>query len=149
MSVLTTPFSGLGTTLGYKVGSATVFTSFAQLKDDWDFAEATTADIETATISTVAMTRIPGRQDYDSLSGTMYFIPGDPTVAEAWTLFQARTMVAWQVMTTDGTSGTTGSTLAFSGYISSLKPGPFTGTDAVTMDFKISINGTVTLTTGS
>jgi hypothetical protein len=43
-------------------------------------------------------------------------------------------------------SGTTGTSYAFNGFVSNVKPGNFTGEDAPTLDITIAISGAVTVT---
>lgn len=149
MTVLTTPYSGLNLTLGYRTGSSGAFTTIAQLKDDAEFSGFETTSINVPTIANQVMTKVPGRTDNGQFTGSVYLIPGDAGVAELATLGLSRATIAWQVMLPDGTSSTTGTTYTFSAFVQSLKPGNFTGEDAPSLDFTLEISGSVTLVVGS
>jgi hypothetical protein len=145
MAVLTGPYAGIGITLSYKLSSGS-FVPLVELKDDCEFGGFDTTVIPVPTLASTTLAKVPGRTDYGDFTGSMYLINSDAGVAEMITLAVAKTTVLWQVQLPDGTSGTTGSTYAFAGFISNLKPGNFTGEDAATMDFTVAISGAVTVT---
>ncbi len=148
MSVLTGPYAGIGITLSYKIGAGS-FIALAELKDDCEFDGFDTTIIPVPTLATTTLSKVPGRTDYGTFNGSLYLVNSDAGVAEVITLAAAKTTVSWQVQLPDGSSGTTGSTYAFSGFVSNIKPGNFSGEDAPTMDFTIAISGAVTITAGT
>jgi hypothetical protein len=149
MSVSTTPLGGVGISLGYKISPATSFTSLVQLRDDAEFSGFETAVIPITTLASQTVSKVPGRTDNGTFTGSVWLVPGDTGVAELLTLAQAKTTVIWQLQLVDGTSSTTGSTYQFSGFVSTITPGNFTGEDAPTQEFTIAISGAVTFAIGT
>jgi hypothetical protein len=145
VTVITTPESGVGITLGYRLTGSGSFTPVGLLMDDCEFSGFETNVIPLPILASATLTKTPGRTDYGSFSGSLYFVPNDTGVAEFLTLAAARTPVSWQVQLPDGTTATTGTTLSWGGFISSVKPGNFTGEDAPHLDFEIQISGAVTV----
>jgi hypothetical protein len=152
MGAVTIPEGGVGITLGYKIGSASVYTNIVWLKDDCEFSGFENAVIEIKILSSGNVTKVGGRTDNGSFTGSTYLVQSDATVAELLTLAASKILCSWQLMLPDGTIITpgvpslTGSTYVFMGFVSSVKPGTFTGEDASTLDFEIAISGTVTIT---
>lgn len=149
MSLATTPYSGLGITLGYNLGGSTTYTALTQLEDDCDFDGFDTTIIAIKPLSQTVVTKVAGRIDPGTFTGSCYLVNGDAGVTELLALAAARTTVAWRVQLPDGSSPTTGSTFTFSGFVSNVKPGNFTGEDSPKLEFTIAISGAVTATAGS
>jgi hypothetical protein len=149
MALLTQPYSGVGITLGYRTGSSGAYTSLVQLMDDAEFAGFENATIEIKPLASGVVTKVAGRTDSGSFTGSCYLVNADTGVAELFTLFNSKATVSWQVQLPDGSSATTGSTYVFSGFVGSLTPGNFTGEDAPNLSFEIPISGLVTITAGS
>jgi hypothetical protein len=149
VSVSTTPAAGIGISLGYKLSGGSTFTGLVQLRDDCEFEGFDTTVIPIPVLLTANLSKVPGRTDPGTFTGSLYLVPGDAGVAEMLTLFQAKTSVTWQLQLVDGTTSTTGSTYQFTGFVSNLKPGNFTGEDAPTQDFTIAISGAVAFALGT
>jgi hypothetical protein len=146
MSVLAAPFAGIGITLGAKPSGTGSFVPLVQIKDDMEFDGFDTTVINVPTLASTTMTKIPGRTDFGTLNCSMYLVNSDAGVADIMTLAGSKATVPWQVQLPDGTSGTTGTSYAFNGFVSNVKPGNFTGEDAPTLDITIAISGAVTVT---
>jgi hypothetical protein len=148
MSLITIPQSGVGITVGYHT-TGSVFTLLGTLGDDCEFSGFASTVINTPYLASTYVTKTPGRIDPGDFTGSLFYVPSDTGVQELQTLSASRATVSWQVMFNDGSSPTTGSTATFSGFVSTIKPGNFTGEDAPKMDFTITITGPVTFTTGT
>ena len=146
---LTTPFTGTGTTLGYKLSGGSTFTPLGTLNDDFSFGGISVNVIPTSYLATTVATKSPGRVDSGDVSGTVALIPSDTTVQELRTLIYSRAYAIWQVMLPDGSSATTGSTAVFSGFLSNYAEKGFSGESEVVADFTITISGAVTFTIGT
>jgi hypothetical protein len=149
MSLDTAPIAGLGITLGYNLGGSSSYTPLVELMDDCEFGGFDTTVIPIKTLSQTYVTKVPGRIDSGEFTGSTYLVLGNAGVLELINLGAARTTCAWQIQLPDGSSPTSGSTAVFSGFVSNVKPGNFTGEDAPTLDFTISISGAVTIVAGS
>ncbi len=149
MSAATGPVGGVGITLGHKQAADPVFANLVTLADDCEFGGQAVTAINIPYLSTVTMPKVPGRMDSGDFTASVYWVPGETSVAGLTALFQNRTTSQWQVMLPDGSSPTTGSTATFSGFISSFKPGNFTGEDAPKLDITIAISGTIIYAAGS
>src|SRR4051812_24539017 len=122
MPVISTPASGVGITLGYRLASSGSFTLLGMLEDDCEFSGFETNVIPLPLLNSASLTKTPGRTDYGSFTGALYFVPNEAGVAEVMTLAAARTLASFQVQLPDGSSSTTGTTLTWGGFVSSVKP---------------------------
>jgi len=149
MSLSTSPQSGLGISLSWKTASGGTFASLVQLLDDAEFDGFDTTIINLPTLAVGTMAKAPGRTDNGTFTGSCYLVFADAGVTELMALGSSKATIYWQVMLNDGSSPTTGSTYAFQGFISNLKPGNFSGDDAPHLDFTIAISGAITATAGT
>jgi hypothetical protein len=148
MSVVTVPYVGIGISLGFSV-VGTTFTPLALLKDDCEFSGFENAVVEIKILASGNVTKVGGRTDNGSFTGSCYLVNADAGVTELFALAVSKVLTFWQVQLPDGTSSTTGTIYAFKGFVSSVKPGAFSGEDAPTLDFEIAISGAVTITTAT
>lgn len=150
MALSTNPVGGVGITLGYRTASTGAFTSLVQLADDCEFSGWEVTEIAIKPLSATVVTKVPGRIDYGTFSGSFYNVLGDAGVVEMYTLFAARTIVYWQLQLSDDiTTITNSSTYVYQGFLKTLTPGNFTGDDTPSLAFEISITGAVTATAGT
>lgn len=148
MSVKTSAFGAAGTTLGYKIGGASVYTPVAQLVEmDEDGIKIDA--IETTLLAGTIKTYIPSIPDPGTISFTIYNVPGDAGVAELRTLVNTPQVVAWQIQYPDGTSPTTGSTEQFSGFLTGFAAKGFKIGETPTAEITMQVSGLIVLTPGS
>lgn len=144
MPVVSVPFSGQGITLSYKVGLGS-YIPITLIKDDSEFSGFENMIIELKTLSAGVVTKIVGRTDSGSFSGSAYLVNADLGISQLFSLFASKVTTLWQVQLPDGATNTTGTAYQFVGPISKLQPGNFTGEDAPTLSFEIAISGFVTI----
>lgn len=148
MAVDTEASGSAGTTLGYKIGAATVFTLLSQVID-LDLSGITVAPIPTTKLASTVKTYIPSIPDPGEVTFSVYDVAGDATVAQLRTLIGTPAVVSWQVMAPDGTSSTTGSTIVFSGFLTNYAPGGYAIDGTPIANVTIQITGAVTFTAGT
>jgi Lambda phage tail tube protein, TTP len=148
MAVQTTPFKASGTTLSYKVSPASVYTALAQLVN-FDEGGRAIAPIDTTTLTATVKTSIPSILDNGELTFTVYDVPGESTGAQLVTLTATPEVCAWQIQYPDGSSPTTGTTDAFSAFLTNYAPKGFAVDGTPTVDVTIKITGAITRTAGS
>jgi hypothetical protein len=152
MTVSAIPYIGVGTTLGYKIGSATVYTPLALLQDDFDLGPLENAVVEIKTLASGETTKVFGRSNSGSLTGTMYLVNGDAGVTQMFALKASKQVVLWQVQVPDGSGEnpiTTGTTYDFSAGVASVTLQGFSGEDSPVLAFELAVSGAVTETVGS
>jgi hypothetical protein len=148
MPVVTIPQSGVGISLAYKIPPATTFTSLVWLEDDCEFSGFENNVIEIKPLASNTVTKVGGRSDYGSFTGSVYLVASEASVQGLFALGVSKALVSWQLQLPDGTLGATpptGTLYTFSGFVSSVKPGGFSGEDAPSVDFEIAISGVVTI----
>ena len=147
MAVLTVPYSGVGITLSYRVASSGAYTALGQVNDDLEFDGWENAIIPVKYLNSKYTTKIPGRQDFGNLNGTLYNIVADTSVQEMYTLFFAQTTCYWQLQFPDDiATPADGSTFNFQGFVTTLPPNGMTGEDVSKLPFSIAISGALTQT---
>jgi hypothetical protein len=154
MALVSQPYNGIGTTLGYRVGSSGSFTLLGLLADDMDFGPITNGVAEVKLLNSAYLQKVAGRQDPGDINGTIYFVDGDAGVSEMWALSQSRATYEFQIQVPDGTppvgsAPPTGTTYVASGFVSNYAPTGFIGDDVVTAGFTIAVSGQWTRTLGS
>lgn len=148
MPVETSAFNAAGTTLGYKIGSASVYTNIAQLVE-FEESGISIDPIETTLLASTIKTYIAGIPDPGEITLTVYNVPGDAGVAALKGLANTGTTCSWQVQYPDGSSPTTGTTETFSGFVMNFGAKGFTVNDTPTAEVTIKISGLITTTTGT
>jgi hypothetical protein len=145
MSAPDVPYSGAGATFGIKVPPAAVYTVLAQVIE-LEPPKVSIDKIDTTVLSSKVMTSIPSIVDNGETTFSIMYIPTDAGVAMLLPLTTAPLVVGWQITLPDGTSPATGTTLAFSGFISSWEPKGFAIGDKAVADVTITVTGAVTTT---
>lgn len=137
MAASTVPMIGLGTTLGYKFGSASTYSFLAtiiDLDDDFSIGEA-----ETTVLSATAKTYLPTIFDGGDVSLNLRYVPGDTGIKELITLLGAPVIGSWQVTFPDLT------TITFFGFLKGMGHS-VENESAIDTSATIKVSGAVTIT---
>lgn len=149
MPIQTSPLRSSGTTLGYKLTSAaTTYTVFGFV-DSIDFGGVSVSPIDVTVLASTFKTYIPSIPDPGDLTFSIKYIPGDAGTVEIQNLAFTPAVVFFQVQLTDGSSPTTGTTLAFQGFVSNFAPKGFAVDGSPAADCTVQITGPITVTVGT
>jgi Lambda phage tail tube protein, TTP len=138
MAASTVPMIGLGTTLGYKFGSAVTYTLLAtivDLDDDFSVGEA-----ETTVLSATAKTYLPTLFDGGDVTLNLRYVPGDTGIKELVVLIGAPVIGSWQITFPDATTET------FNGFLKGMGKS-IENESAIDTSVTIKVSGAVVTTT--
>jgi len=138
----TTGYKGKGVTLGYAVGTATSYTTIAQIRDvRGPNIDVTDINISNADSPGDWMEYLPGMKDGGEITFDVVYKPATGTTIHG---LVAQTGNTWQVTLPDNGTAT-GSTIRCGGYLKSLgNDVPYN--DAITNSATIKVSGGVTFT---